>query len=168
MRHMLSKIALVLSLLFAGFAHAQSPAPMPEPTAEQVALGREIVQISGVSRSFDAILPQFGEQIRQSLITRPEVKKDLDEVLTGLKSHNETLREEIMITTAKIYARTFSLAELKEIAAFFKSSAGKNYVEKQPVILDQLFAQMQTWSQKSSESVMLKVREEMKKRGHNL
>ncbi len=160
--------ASVMVLLSLGGNNLQAQTPTPAPSAEQIALGRDVVQNSGVSRSFDAIIPQFAEQIRQSLVTRPELKKDLDEVLGGIKDLLDTQREDMVNRSAMIYARTLSASELKDIATFFKSSAGKKYVESQPVVLDQLFNEMQTWSQRASEAVMLRVRDDMKKRGHTL
>jgi hypothetical protein len=168
---MMRKIVLILASLIAfnaqlGTVQAQTPANAP--TNEQMSLGREIVLTSGISRSFDAIIPQFAEQVRQSLVTRPEIKKDLDEVLDGMKETFDSQRTDMVDRAASIYARTMSVGELKDVSVFFKSPAGKKYVESQPVVLDQLFNEMQAWSQRASEVVWTQVRDEMKKRGHTL
>lgn len=169
LNHIFSVVFASVVMLFSVNAQSlQAQTASSAPSSEQIALGREVVQNSGVSRSFDAIIPQFAEQIRQSLVTRPELKKDLDEVLGGIKDLLDTQREDMLNRSAMIYARTLSATELKDIAAFFKSTAGKRYVESQPVVLDQLFNEMQTWSQRASEAVMLRVRDDMKKRGHTL
>jgi hypothetical protein len=71
-------------------------------------------------------------------------------------------------TTATVYARYMSEPELKEIAAFFRSPAGKKYVDTQPAVLDDLVKEMATWSQNLSEYVIIRARAEMAKRGHQL
>ncbi|WP_163117388.1 DUF2059 domain-containing protein, partial [Acinetobacter baumannii] len=67
-----------------------------------------------------------------------------------------------------IYASQLSEAELNDIATFFRSPAGKRYVGTQPQILDQMVQAMQGWTQEVSQYVMIRVRAEMGKRGHEL
>ena len=178
---------LAASVPTIGHAQAQKPAapakpgtkpaaPAPStPAAQQptftpnhLALAREVTLSSGIARSFDSILPAFGQQIKQAAITRPDLTKDLDEVLTSLAPEME-LQKQIMIeTAAKIYASRLSEAELTEIVAFFHSAAGKRYVETQPQVLDEIVQAMQNWTQGVSEYMMVRVRAEMGKRGHEL
>jgi hypothetical protein len=155
-------------------AQAQQQPPQPNPTAgvtltpSQMEAGRVVVVSSGMVRSFDAILPQYAEQIRQTLVTRPDLTKDLGEVLEKLKPEMEQQKAEMIDAAARIYATRLAEPELKEIAAFFTSPAGKRYVETQPVILDDMFAEMQNWTQRVSAFVIERVRAEMRKRGHEL
>ncbi|KQP50342.1 hypothetical protein ASF39_13165 [Methylobacterium sp. Leaf108] len=143
---------------------AQTPAINPN----HLALAREVMLSSGIARSFDSIIPAFGEQIRQGAVTRPELGKDLDEVLVGLAPEMELQKQSMIDTAARIYARRLTEAELTEIATFFRSPAGKRYVETQPQVLDEMVQAMQTWTQDVSEYVMVRVRAEMAKRGHQL
>ena len=148
---------------------AAAPAAQPPgPGPNQLALAREVTLNSGIARSFDSILPAFGDQIRQSAITRPELTQDLNEVLTGLAPEMELQKQGMIDTAARIYASRLNEAELTEIAAFFRSPAGRRYVETQPQVLDELVQAMQTWTQSVSEYLMVRVRAEMGKRGHQL
>lgn len=155
-------------------APAPAPAPMtpaaqgPTIGAGHLALAREVMLSSGIARSFDSIIPAFGEQIRQAAVTRPELSKDLDEVLNGLGPEMELQKQSMIDTASRIYASRLTEAELGEIAAFFRSPAGKRYVETQPQVLDEMVQAMQTWTQDVSEYVMVRVRAEMAKRGHQL
>ncbi|WP_156467897.1 MULTISPECIES: DUF2059 domain-containing protein [unclassified Methylobacterium] len=178
---------LSVSAPTAGLAQAQKPAapakpgakpaaPAPStPAAQQptytpnhLALAREVTLSSGIARSFDSILPAFGQQIKQAAITRPDLTKDLDEVLTSLAPEMELQKQMMIETAAKIYASRLSEAELTEIVAFFHSAAGKRYVETQPQVLDEIVQAMQNWTQGVSEYMMVRVRAEMGKRGHEL
>ena len=143
-------------------------AQTPTITPNHLALAREVMLSSGIARSFDSIIPAFGEQIRQAAVTRPELSKDLDEVLTGLSPEMELQKQSMIDTAARIYANRLTEVELNEIATFFRSPAGKRYVETQPQVLDEMVQAMQTWTQDVSEYVMVRVRAEMSKRGHQL
>lgn len=146
-----------------------TPAAMkPGPTPTHLALAREVLLNSGIARSFDSIIPAFGDQIRQNAVTRPELSKDLNEVLIGLAPEMEMQKQAMIDTGARIYAERLSEAELTDIAAFFRSPAGKRYVETQPQVLDSIVQAMQSWTQEASEYVMVRVRAEMMKRGHQM
>ncbi|MBX9932081.1 MAG: DUF2059 domain-containing protein [Methylobacterium sp.] len=154
---------------------ATPPAAPPTPAAQtpaispsHLALAREVMLSSGIARSFDSIIPAFGEQIRQAAVTRPELIKDLNEVLISLDPEMELQKQSMIDTAARIYARRLTEAELNEIVTFFRSPAGKRYVETQPQVLDEMVGAMQTWTQEVSEYVMVRVRAEMAKRGHQL
>lgn len=123
---------------------------------------------SGIARSFDSVIPAFADRIRQGAVTRPELTKDLDTVLASLEPEMEMQKQAMIDTASRIYASRLSEAELGEIAAFFRSPAGKRYVETQPQVLDDLVGAMQTWTQDVSEYVMVRVRAEMAKKGHQL
>ncbi|WP_163208711.1 DUF2059 domain-containing protein, partial [Citrobacter freundii] len=81
-------------------------------------------------------IPTFDQQIRQQTLTRPELSKDLDEVLNGLQPEMELQKQRMIDIAARIYASQLSEAELNDIATFFRSPAGKRYVGTQPQILD--------------------------------
>lgn len=149
-------------------APATPAAQNPGLTPNHLALAREVLLGSGIARSFDSIIPAFSEQIRQNAITRPELGKDLDAVLTGLEPEMEMQKQAMIDTAARIYAQRLSEAELNDIAAFFRSPAGKRYVETQPQVLDAIVQAMQSWTQEVSEYVMVRVRAEMSKRGHQM
>jgi len=143
-------------------------AATPTYTASHLALAREVMLSSGIARSFDSVLPAFADQIRKQTVTRPELTKDLDEVLVSLQPEMELQKQRMIDIAARTYAAKFPEPELKEIATFFRSPAGKHYVEAQPQLLDEMVQEMQDWTQEVSEYVMVRVRAEMGKRGHQL
>jgi hypothetical protein len=157
---------------FAQTAPAQT-APAPAATAAitpgHLQAAREVVIGSGIVRTFEAIPQQFAEEARQTFsTTRPEIMKDLNDVLKGLEGDFTTQRDEMVTTAARVFALRLTEPELKEIGTFFKSAAGKRYVETQPQMLDEMFGEMQTWTQKLSDLMITRIRAEMKKRGHDI
>jgi hypothetical protein len=169
-------VTLLALALPAGAALAQTP-PKPaapaaasaaQPSASHLAVAREIVAATGMARSIDPIIPALGDQMKQAMVTRPEVTKDLDEVLNSLKPELEQQRQLMLTVAARIYAANMTEAELKDTLAFFKSPAGMRYVATQPAVLDELVREMQRWSQLVAEYMMVRVRAEMGKRGHSM
>lgn len=148
-------------------APAQPAAPPISPS--HLAVARELVVSSGMSRGFDALIPQFMEQLKATFAaSRPEIAKDLADTLTQLKPEFDQKREEIIDAAARLYAQALSEEDLKNIAAFFKSQSGTRYVQSQPRVLDGLFGAMQTWSRSLSEFMLTRVRAELKKKNIDL
>jgi hypothetical protein len=145
-----------------------SPAS-PAATPAQIALARAVVVDSGISSSFQLIIPQFLEQIALSVTrTRPELVADLNVVLADLKPEFDKKVEEMIDSAAHLYAQRLSQKELEDVSAFFKSPSGRKYVGSQPFLMNDMFVAMQAWSQKISVDMMSRVREEMRKKGHEL
>jgi hypothetical protein len=151
-----------------GAAPPPAAAPEPDLSAAHLALAREVMLSSGIARSFDSIIPTMAEQIRKNAVTRPDLAKDLDEVLKGLDSEMELQKQRLINIAARIYAKRLNEAELTDIVTFFRSPAGKRYVETRPQIHDDMVGAMQDWTQEVSEYIMVRTRAEMGKRGHQL
>lgn len=171
-------------ILAAGAALAQQPANPPappaapsgsarpagaEPSPAAVNLAREVIVASGLSRSFDIIVPQFLDQIGTNLTqTRPDLIRDLNAVMEGIKPEFDKQTADVITGAARAYAQRLNEKQLKDIADFFKSPSGQAYVTAQPQVMGDLFTTMQGFTQRLSGEMMTRVREEMKKRGHQL
>lgn len=153
----------VALVMLAGPAFAQA-----EPSASHLAVAREVAVSSGMTRSFDAMTEPLLAQLQQMNVTRPEIKKDLDEVVVILRPEVEQWKQKMVDSAARAFATRLSEPELKEIAAFYKSPAGVKYVQTQPGILDDIVRELATWTQNVSEYIMTRARAEMSKRGHQL
>ncbi|AWM86254.1 DUF2059 domain-containing protein [Microvirga sp. 17 mud 1-3] len=151
-------------VMLAGPAFAQTA----QPTESQLALAREVAINSGMTRSIDAMTEPFFIQLQQMNVTRPEIKKDLEEVVTIIRPEVEQQKDKMIDSAARAFATRLSEAELKEIAAFYRTPAGKKYVEVQPGLLDDIVKDLATWAQNVSEYVIIRARAEMNKRGHQL
>ncbi len=139
----------------------------PEPAPSHLAVARQVVTLSGMSRSFDPMEPELEGQIVPLMTrTRPELIPDLKAVLVQLHPEFQKDADEMTDIAARIYAQQMSEADLRATVDFFNSPAGKEYVRVQPQMLDQLVVQMQGWTQKLSNTMMLRVRQEMVKKGH--
>jgi hypothetical protein len=146
-----------------------SSSPSPAASPAQIALARAVIVDSGISSSFQLIIPQYLEQIALSVTrTRPELVADLNVALAAIRPEFDTKVDEMIDSAAQLYAQRLTQKELEDISAFFKSPSGRKYVASQPFLMNDMFVAMQAWSQKISVDMMARVREEMRKKGHEL
>ncbi|CAH1670222.1 MULTISPECIES: DUF2059 domain-containing protein [unclassified Chelatococcus] len=170
----ISFAALALALTTATAAVAQQPgqqAPAqsaPQPTASQIAVAQEVIIGSGMARSFEALVPTFGEQIKQLFVTRPELAKDIDAALVQIRPEIEARKQELITNSARMLATRLGEADLQQINTFFASPAGKKYVEVQPLLLNDIFDAMREWANDTADFVLERVRAELQKKGHAL
>lgn len=146
-----------------------APAPPSEPSAASVALAREVIVASGLTRSFEIIVPQFLDQIGTTVTrTRPDLIRDLNTVMEQIKPEFDKQTQDVITNAARSYAQRLNDKQLKDISDFFKSPSGVAYVAAQPQIMGDLFSSLQGFSQRLANDMMTRVREEMKKRGHDI
>jgi uncharacterized protein len=154
---------LGLALVAAAPAHAQQPSPAA------LASARELMELKGVKSLVEPVLVGVIEQTKGTILqTNPGLTKDLDEVSVQLRNEYQPRATEVTNEIVQLYAQRFSEQELKEAIAFYKSPAGKKMLAEEPRILDATYARLQQWAIQFQNDVMIRVRAEMKKRGHNL
>ena len=154
-------VLLVLAMLTAG-------ARADEPRASHLAAARELMATTGVLSPVDDLVPTFTDQIRKQTVTRPELSKDLEEVLKSLEPEFKLQREQITTIVSRTYAKWLSEAEMKEVTAFFKTPVGAKFNKIQPDLVEDVVNDVQVWTQQASEYVMVRVRAELAKRGQSL
>jgi hypothetical protein len=156
-------LALLLSLTFGA-----APARAQEPSASHLAAARDLMETTGVLAPVNELIPTFTDQIRKQNLTRPELSKDLEEVLKAIQPEMQLQRQQVTNVVSRTYAKWLSEPELKEVTAFFKSPAGAKFNKVQPDLVDDVVNDVQVWTQQASEYLMVRVRAEMGKRGHQL
>lgn len=151
-------------------APAQPAAQAPtQISASHLEAAREVVVLSGISRTFNVFLPQLADQTVMTITrTRPEVRNDLIVVLKSLMPEFEKRSLLMLDSTASAFASVMTEKALKDTATFFKSDAGKQYVEMQPKVIDQMVVSLDAWNREMSVDLMGRVREEMRKKGHTI
>jgi hypothetical protein len=174
LRRMLLASAFALSAAAAGAQQAplSPPAQAAAPTAisdSHLAAARDVVVGSGLARTFEGMVPQIADQIRAGYSrTRPEIIKDMEESLRPIIAGLNKRTDAMIDASARLYAQRIPESELKEIAAFFKSASGQRYVNSQGQILNELFTEMQVFSQTLGNVMMDLLREDLRKKNIQL
>lgn len=150
-------------------APAANPAPLPEPSAAQVQLSKELLNANGEGKSFDSLIPGIIEQAAGSFVQgNPDLIRELRDVAKSLIPQFEARKAEITDILARTYATHFTEAELREMLAFYHTPTGKKLVDERQALLDQGLRGIQSWSAAFSREMEARIREEMKKRGFTI
>lgn len=156
--------AVVLAMALASpAAQAQQPSPAALLTA------KEIVNVTGATALFNPLIAGVVEQAKNLFLQQnPSLGKDLNEVAAKLRADLAPRFDELTNEVAKLYATHFTEAELKDLLAFYKTPVGKKLITEQGKVAEGSLKFAQTWANNLSDQVLAKMRDEMKKRGHNL
>ena len=114
--------AVLAASVCAGLASAQAQ----EPSANAIAMAREIMTLKGGNMLFERIVPGVIENTKNSFVpTNPQLGKPLNEVADILHKEFEPKKAEIVTEVARVFARRFTEQELKDIVTFYRSPVGK-------------------------------------------
>ena len=156
--------ALGLTLVaFSPLANAQQPTPAA------LASAKELITITGATALFSPLIAGVVEQAKLLYLQQnPALAKDLNEISTRMRNDLQPRFAELTDEVARLYAANFTEQELKDVLAFYKTTAGKKLLTEQPKIVDSSMKFAQDWANTLSDQVVGKMRDELKKRGHAL
>jgi len=77
-------------------------------------------------------------------------------------------KNEIPNEVVKLYATRLTEQELKDALTFYKSPIGKKLLAESQFILTESVKRAEVWGMKLRDEVSVKIRAELKKRGHNI
>ena len=166
--------ALIAAALGAGLAPAsaqQAPAAPKEEqlTPEQPAAAKEAIIASQSTLAFDDVLPAVAARTK-ALFTRtnPLLAADIDAVTDQVALQLVAKRPELDTLIEGVWARRFTIPELKQIADFFNSPVGVKFARLSPEIAAMSLGAARQWEDQLSTEMVVMVRDELRKRGHNL
>ncbi|MGZ9116404.1 MAG: DUF2059 domain-containing protein [Methylocystis sp.] len=160
----LTGAALLAAVVFGGSAIAQ-----PQPSAEAVDTARQIIALKGGDNIFNTLIPGVIEQSKYMFEQQnPNLGNPLREVATKLRNELAPRQAELNNEVAKVYASRFTEKEIKDLLAFYQTPLGRKLISEEPKALDQSMTYAQDWARRLSDEVVVKMRAEMKKLGHDL
>jgi uncharacterized protein len=165
MRHAI--IAAFAATFFAiGPLQAQTSPTLPPPP-ENLAAARELVQVMKATDQFKALLPTIMQALKPAFVQgRPEMEKDFDAILPAINQVAARRVDELAEALAVIYASNFSVAEIHDIAAFYRSPTGQKFLAQQPIIARESLVAGQKWAQALSTELREAIADQLRKRGH--
>ncbi|MGA8612476.1 MAG: DUF2059 domain-containing protein [Xanthobacteraceae bacterium] len=145
---------------------AQTQPTLPPP-AENLAAAHELIQVMKATDQFKALLPTILQALKPAFVQgRPEMEKDFDAILPAINDVATRRVNELAEALAVIYASNFSVAEIHDIAAFYRSSTGQKFLAQQPVIARESLVAGQRWAQTLSLELREAIGEQLRKREH--
>jgi hypothetical protein len=157
------------AILALGLIASAGSAQAQQPSAASVSMAKELIALKGATTMYDPVVRGVVEHAKIILLrTNPMLSKELGEVTAKLHTEYASKVGELREIVARVYAARFTEQELKDALTFYKTPLGKKLIVEEPAILDQTMKDAQTWGDRLSEEVIIKMRAEMRKRGHEL
>jgi hypothetical protein len=146
---------------------APAPAAAPStPSPAAIAAADTILGNIGIKQSIALVVPAMMSELERNVTkTRPEIKDSLRETLKAIKPEFDKTAEQTYNEAATILAEQMSEKEIVDVAAFFESPAGKKYLEIEPVFRQRFSSVAGPWQDKLSTDILVRAREEMRKKG---
>ena len=158
-------VAAALWVLFA----LAPPARAQGPEAARLAAAKEMMQVAGVAKQFDEVMPLLARQLSQSFVAlSPDKAFEIREVFDQLVVRFVDRKSELIDQIATLYAEKLELEDLSAIIGFYKSPAGVKFIGVQPDIMRQSMIFGQRWGAQIGRELEEEARRELKKRGIQL
>ena len=162
----LLRVACILTVSLGGLASAVAQSPPPEA----LAAAKELVMAARAADQIKMMAPLMAQSLRPAIVQgrSPEFARDYDAILPGVLDRAMSRLDDLVDVIAVIYAKNFTLADLKEITAFYKSPIGQKMLERQPIIAQQSMAAGQAFARALMDDIRPRLIEELRKKGHSI
>ena len=170
-------LSMVLGVGGAGVAESQSAPPPAQPSAEALQAATELVQAATelmqvvsasmssemVTRTTSQVWPQIEAALRAQnnaidAATIAELRQEFDRQMTASVSG-------LMKDAPAIYARYFTVQEMRELAAFYRTPTGAKTLRVTPQVSADLLAAMTPHLQGLQEKIHLAFLNTLQRRG---
>lgn len=126
---------------------AASPASAQDISDAHLAAARSAISAIDATDQFDNILLNAATQIKSELIVNnPNLESQISDMVDDKALALAPRRGALETEVARIYAKMFSEDELKEIASFYNSEAGKKLLAQGPAATREMLAAAEVWS----------------------
>jgi len=169
-RHVMAALIALFVVGVVPPALAQAPAvPGPQPSPAALLLAKQIVEIKGVQNVFAPLVRGVVEKTKNMFMqTNFMWANDLNQIATIEEKQLAPRVSELVDATARLYAARFTEQELKQLLVFYQSPIGQKALLEEPKVLDESMAYAGTWGDNLSQEVIESMRDDMKKRGHDM
>jgi hypothetical protein len=164
MRH---AIAIVFAALLAiGPVSAQSQQRAPAaPSAESLAAARELMVLIKATDQFKILLPSILAALKPAIVqNRPQAEQDFDAVMPIVTAAAMRRLNDFAELMATVYARNFSVDEIHDLIAFYRTPTGQKLIARQPVVAQQGLAAGQEFGRQLVVDLRQDIMDEMRKR----
>lgn len=168
-RHMVAVFVALVLIAIAKPALAQAPAQRPAPSPASILIAKQILEIKGANEIYQPLVRGVIEKAKnQFMQTNFMWSKDLNEVAAKLQKDFAPKVNELVDTSARIYASHFTEAELRDLLTFYQSPVGRKAIVEEAKALDESMAYAGEFGDSFSDEIIARMRDEMKKRGHDI
>ena len=163
-KHVAAVVCLLAVLLaWPGPALPQTPSP------EALAAAREFVVAAKMADQVANTFPLILQQLKP-LMTRgnPLAERDFDALMPFVVKAMDKHIEGLLNASALIYARHFTIDEIRQLTTLYRTPVMEKFLQQQPEVLKENMALGQQFGQAVGRDLEDKIREELRKRGHDI
>jgi hypothetical protein len=151
------------------FLFSVSAAPAQTPSPDAMTAARSLVTTMKLSDQYKALLPGVLLGLRPALTQdRPEIERDYDAMMPMLVEAFTPYYSAMVDGAATIYANNFTVAELRELEAFYRQPVGQKLLAKSQALAQQSAQVGQDVSRKAAEDLRVRLTEALRQKGHKL
>jgi hypothetical protein len=156
--------ALVLHVLFSmGFAKAQTPAP------EAIATAKELVETIHLNDQYNAIIPGLFKNLKPVIVQgRADVERQYDALAPAMIDAFRQRVSEMSDAAATVYAKNFSIEDLRALNEFYKTPTGQRLIQKLPTVSQEMMGAGMKFGRSIGGEVQQRMIEELRKKGVTL
>jgi hypothetical protein len=159
-------IAVCAAAVFLALNPARAQAPLTATSPENLTAARELIQVMKATEQFKAVLPVIVQNLKPAIVqNRPEVEKVYDAMMPLFIQRAQLRFTELSDSMAGIYASNFTVDEMHDMVAFYKSPTGQKLLERQPTIARDSMAAGQQLGRAVVSDIKDAVAEELRKNG---
>ena len=140
-------IAIAAALMALGAA----PPALAQSDADKDAVVREIIRVTGSAQVGVQIVSAMIGQLKQAF---PQVPPEVWDEFTKSLETNEAM--DLMVP---IYGKHFSLAELRELLAFYSTPLGQKLIREMPAVMQESTAIGGEWGRRKMEEIIRRLGE---------
>jgi uncharacterized protein len=150
-------------MLSIGVSNAQSPSP------DALEAARTLVTTLKLTDQYKALLPGILFSLRPTLTQdRPEIERDFDAMVPTVLQSFSTYDKSMVDGAAALYAKAFSVDELRAIEAFYRSPAGQKYRQKSQELTLMSLQIGDDISRKAVDELKARMSQLLREKGHKL
>jgi len=160
---MRGRVLMIVGILIGLTVAAAAQAPSPEA----LAAARSLVATMKLPEHYKAMLPTILLGIKPVLVQdRPEIERDYEAMAATVSDAYTPFYNAMIDGVATLYATAFTISELRQIEAFYRSEAGQKFLEKAPALAQQREIIVQEVSRKAADELKARLTDSLRQKGH--
>jgi uncharacterized protein len=124
-----------LAMLFSVLpVSAEEAKPVADPGS--IAAARDLMEVTGVAKQMDGLISAMSQGFAKGAgADGSEKGKQAAAGFDAAMKKFMSYKEEMLTDFAQLYAETFTAAEMKEIADFYRGGTGAKFIQTTPILM---------------------------------
>jgi uncharacterized protein len=165
----MSRRYVIAGIYVLGLCFVAAPAVSQQAPADAIPVARELITVMRATDQFKLIFPIIMQSLKPAIVQgRPQVERDMDAVMPVLIEAANSRVDEIGDQMAGVYARAFTVDEMRQLIAFYQTPVGQKLLEKSPTLVQESMSIGRAWGQRLGAELKDMMIDALRKKGHQL